>query len=115
YARILLQDGEAESALGILGRAAPPLESDPDYYALMAAALQQQGRHAQSAEIYNRLLRMDAAKGAWWAGFGVSLDALGRAREAVAAFRRAQRDSPVPAALRRYAAERIAALQGGAG
>jgi MSHA biogenesis protein MshN len=115
YARLLLEGGDAESAAAILMRSPPALEADPDYYALAAAALQQQGRHPQAAELYARLVRLDGSRGEWWAGLGISLDALGRGAEALKAFRRAQSDAGVPVALRRYVAERVAVLGGGAG
>jgi MSHA biogenesis protein MshN len=114
-ARIHFEQGDTDAALGVLARGHPALQDDPDYYALMAAILQKQAKHAESAELYGRLLQLDPQRGVWWAGLGISLEAIGRPTEARRAFERAQRDVSAPANLRSYSAERIAAIGGKSG
>lgn len=109
-ARIHFENGDSEAALAVLTRSRPALKDDPDYYALTAAILQKQSRHIEAADLYTQLLRLDPRRGVWWAGFGISLEALGRTMEARSAFERAQHDATAPADLRRYAGERAAAL-----
>jgi len=114
-ARIHFEQGDAGTALQVLARGQPALEDDPDYYALLAAILQRQAKHLEAADIYGRLLRFDPQRGVWWGGFGISMEALGRPVEARNAFERAQRDASAPANLRRYAAERVAAIRAQSG
>jgi Tfp pilus assembly protein PilF len=110
-ASIHFEQGDTDAALAILSRNRPVLKDDPDYYALMAAILQKQARHSEAAELYSSLLRLDPQRGVWWAGFGISLEALGRRAEAQGAFERVRSDASAPADLRRYATERIAAMR----
>jgi Flp pilus assembly protein TadD len=109
-ARIQFEKGDGEAALAVLARNRPALQDDPDHYALMAAILQKQSKHTEAAELYGQLLRLDPQRGVWWAGLGISLEAMGRAGEARGAFERALGDGSAPPDLRRYSAERAAAL-----
>jgi MSHA biogenesis protein MshN len=109
-ASIHFEQGDTDAAMAVLSRNRPALKDDPDYYALMAAILQKQTRHSEAADLYSSLLRLDPQRGVWWAGFGISLEALGRRAEARGAFERVQRDASAPMDLRRYATERIAAM-----
>jgi MSHA biogenesis protein MshN len=110
-ASVHFEQGDTDAALAVLSRNRPALKDDPDYYALMAAILQKQARHVEAAELYSSLLRLDPQRGVWWAGFGISLEALGRRAEAQGAFERVRADTSAPADLRRYATERIAAMR----
>lgn len=108
-AREALAGGRAEASLAAL--AAEPVSPERD--ALEAAALQQLGRHAEAEQAYRRALRGESGVGAWWAGLGISLDAEGRAGEAIEAFREAQRRGPLDPALADYLGERIETLSAG--
>lgn len=115
HAQILFMRGDAQSALEVLMRTRPALEDDPDHYALMAAILQRQSRSADAADLYGRLVRLDANRGVWWAGLGIAFESLGRRADALRAFERALRDHGVPGDMRRYAGDRVLALSGRAG
>lgn len=110
YARLLFEANEAKAALDLLLRDPPSMLKDPDYHGLTAAILQQEGRHAESVDMYSRLARLDSERGRWWAGLGISLEALNRPTEALKAYRQAGRDATMPPALKHYLGERILAL-----
>jgi tetratricopeptide (TPR) repeat protein len=114
-AKLLLADGDASRALAALADYRPALRDDPDYFALQAAMLQQLGRHAEAAAVYENLVSQYPGNGLWWAGMGISLDSIGHDADALQAYRRASRDRAVPAAMQRHVTERIRALTGTGG
>ena len=109
-ARTALAEGDAE---GALRRLATLGDATAEAKALEAAALQQLGRHAEAEQAYRSALRREPDIGAWWAGLGISLDAMGRGADALAAFREAQSRGPLDPALADYLGERIETLSAG--
>lgn len=105
--RQALAEGQAEAALQTLvDSGVRSAEAD----ALQAAAQQQLGHHTEAVQAYQRALRSEPDIGVWWAGLGISLDAQGRADEALSAFREAQRRGPLDPALSDYLGKRVEAL-----
>lgn len=89
-ARIELSRNNAAGAAALLEREAPPVESDPEYAGLLASAWQRLGRHAESARAYQQLAQVQPGEPHWWAGYGLSRDALGDAPGALAAYSQAR-------------------------
>jgi MSHA biogenesis protein MshN len=100
---ILLARNDAAGAVQALRPAAPTLESDPDYHALLAAAEQRSGAHGPAIRRYRELLRLQPANGAWLAGLGISLQASGDAPGAAEAFLKALADPALPPPLHDFA------------
>lgn len=106
-ARLLLEAGDLDAAAELLQATRPGLAEAPDHYALLAATEQRRGRHAAAAQLYRQLLEHRPGEGGWWVAYAISLEGLGHADQAVAAYRTALHDRTLAAPLRRYAEERL--------
>ena len=106
-ARLLVEHGDAEQSLKILQESAPSLKNDPEYHSFIAALQQQSGRHNNAITIYQKILNIQPENGKWWLGFGISLMAEARNKEAISAFEWSIRDERVSLALKQFAHQRI--------
>ncbi len=100
---ILLASNDARGAVQVMRPAAPTVEADPDYHALLAAAEQRSGAHEQAIRRYRELLAQKPGNGAWLVGLGISLRASGDATGASDAFLQALADPELPAPLHDFA------------
>ncbi len=107
-ARIQVERGEWAAAAETLRRASSPATGNADFRGFHAAVMQRLDRHREAVAEYRAALALAPAKGAWWAGLGLSLEADGRAGEAREAFGRARRAGGLPPDLDRYVSERLA-------
>ncbi len=110
YARILVGQGDAGIAIGIMERARPAISADPDYYALLAVLYRGAGKNAQAAQVYQQILLVRPGVAAWWLGLGLSQDAMGESDQALDAYGRANRAGGLKPAVLQYVQERIQAL-----
>jgi len=110
-ARLELVRGQPAAAIELLQRDPPAIENDPEYHALMASAYQRMGRHEEAARGYQALAREQPYQAAWWAGYGLSRDALGDAAAALAAYARARQLGDLDARVLEHINQRTLALQ----
>lgn len=110
-ARIELMRGQPAAAVALLEHDAPDVERDPEYHALLASALQRIGRHEEAARGYQALARQEPYQAAWWAGYGLSRDALGDSAGALAAYARARQLGDLDARVLEHINQRTLALQ----
>jgi len=108
-AQLQAELGDPAGALSTLDRV-PAGHRDPAYHALAAAVAQRAGRHDLAVAEYGATLRSAPDNAAAWVGLGVSLQALGRNEQALAAYQGAAR-VPLGADLRRFVETRIRALR----
>jgi len=90
YARILIDEGNTQEALKALEANRPPLNDNPEYYALLAAVYQRLNQSGQAADLYYRLVTLQPQSGIYWMGLGISLEADGKPVQAVEAYQRAK-------------------------
>jgi MSHA biogenesis protein MshN len=111
-ARLQIERGESglQNGIDTLMRTLPFAGNDPDYRAVLAGALQRQGRHREAAEQYAQALR-GAGKAVWWMGMGISLQADKRNGEALDAFRKARGAGLPSAELQAFVERRIQQLE----
>ena len=88
-ARLEVERGEVTGAINTMVGALPYVQSDPDFYAFLAALLQREGRHREAADYYRSALRGVPGNGVWMMGLGISLRASNQSAEARDAFQRA--------------------------
>jgi Flp pilus assembly protein TadD len=105
-ARYYLQMGQAGAAVQTLSRY-PQGQQRADYIQLLAAALQQQGKHKDAVEHYLTLLAMDPNQASAWNRMAVSLEHLGRRQKAIDAYQNALKVAAAPIAERQFAAAQI--------
>ncbi len=110
-ARAMAMRGAIPDALALLESFEVFAAKDPEYHALMAALYQRQGEHAQALTHYQRVLRRQSDKAAWWMGLGISLEGDAKPKEALAAYRAATVLGGLGADSQSYIVERIALLQ----
>lgn len=115
YARLRIDQGELNDARAVLERAAPPVQDDPEYHALLAALYQRLGLYEQAAQTYRGALQAQPRNGVWWLGLGLALEGTGDTDNALQAYQRAQQSGTLTADVQRYAEQRITALQSGNG
>ncbi len=85
-AQLLVGQGRVNEALLLLQKNSPSIENEPNYYALMAALYQRQGRANLAANLYKKLLTIQSSNAKWWVGLGIALDALGDHPQAFEAY-----------------------------
>ncbi len=110
YARVLLEQGALDQAVGVLEHDLPPISQDVDYYALLAALYQRQGRHKNAVAVYRNLLKQNSRVGIWWIGMGISLEKLGDSEAARQAYKKARASGTLAAQMIQYTDNRLAAL-----
>jgi MSHA biogenesis protein MshN len=111
-AQLQAEFNDAGGALRTLEQV-PAAARDHGYHALAAAIAQRDGRHAVAVDEYAQALRSAPGDALSWVGMGVSLQALGRDAQALAAYRNAA-GATLSADLRRFVQARMAALQASA-
>ena len=112
-ARLELARDRPDGAVEVLLRDPPPVERDVDYHALMASAYQRLGRHEEAARGYRELARVQPDEASWFAGYGLSRDALGDAPAALTAYARARQLGGLDPRVLGYINQRSAALAAG--
>jgi MSHA biogenesis protein MshN len=89
----------------------PSAGGSPDYHGFYAALLQRAQRHDEAVAQYVIALRGDPAMPTWLVGIGISLQALNRPPEALAAFQRARDGGRLSASLQDFVNGRIEQLR----
>ena len=111
-AKLLVKLNKYDDAVEVLSQAGPDVNDDPDYFAFLAALLQQQGRDAEAVNYYRNVVAARAGNGIWWMGLGISLERTGQPVQAVDAYNKAVRDDSLKPDIRAFVTNRIAALSG---
>ena len=88
-ARLEVERGEVTGAINTMVAALPYVQSDPEYYAFLAALLQREGRQREAVDYYRAALRSAPGNALWLMGLGISLRATSQFAEARDAFQRA--------------------------
>ena len=109
-ARAALAQNQPQRAYELLRDSPPPVASDTDYHAVLAAVEQQLGHYADASLRYQQLLLLDQNQASWWLGLALSLEGEHRSGDALAAYRRTAALNALPDAARQYVTARIAAL-----
>lgn len=110
YARLLLDNNEAGNAVKILLQHKPAIESDPNYYALLAASYQRQKNHNAAANTYVKLLKIKPREGIWWVGMAISLEALNKKNDALNAYEKARQTGTLNTRISNYSSQRLKQL-----
>lgn len=110
-ARVELARDRPAAAVEVLLRDPPPIERDVDYHALLASAYQRLGRHEEASRGYRELARVQPDEANWWAGYGLSRDALDDTAAALAAYARARQLGGLDPRVLEHINRRTAALQ----
>lgn len=110
YARVLLEQNNPQLAITILEQGSATLDSEPDYYALLAATHQRVKNHSKAIDIYLQLVKLQPNAGVWWLGLAISLEKSGKNSEAVEAYQRAQTTGNLKAGLVTFTNNRVSAL-----
>jgi MSHA biogenesis protein MshN len=105
--------GKIRQALNLLQLAPPPLETNPDYHAFVAALYQRQGQPFFAEKLYEQLLVLQPDNAAWWTGLGIALENLGKNTQAVQAYWKARNSEQVNPELRIFVENHIHNLQQG--
>ncbi len=111
YARLRIDQGESGDARAVLERAAPAVQDDPEYHALLAALYQRLGLYEQAAQTYRGALQAQPRNGVWWLGLGLALEGTGDRSNALQAYQRAQQSGTLDSEVLRYVESKITALQ----
>ncbi|MFO0691011.1 MAG: tetratricopeptide repeat protein [Myxococcota bacterium] len=109
-ARLLERTGDAAGAVDLLDRSGLALTEAPDVHTLAAAYQQRAGRHESAIERYEQILRRFPEEPRSWLGLGISLEAVGRRREARDVYRIALTVGELPGGARRWLTGRLATL-----
>jgi MSHA biogenesis protein MshN len=108
-AQLQAEMGDLNGALQTLAKV-PLARRNAGFEALHAGIAQRAGDHMTALQAYRRALAQPQPEAVWWVGLGVSLEATGEPNEARNAYARAAAEAKLPADVRRYVADRLAAL-----
>lgn len=109
-ARTYLARGDVDGAIRLLDSNRVTVTEDAEFHSLLGALYQKAGRHEAAVKTYRGLLAEYPPQAAWWLGQAISLEALGRRREAIVAYRQTRDSHGTKPELKTYAAQRISAL-----
>jgi MSHA biogenesis protein MshN len=109
-ARLEVDRGDVTGAVNTMVGALPYVQSDPDFFAFLAALLQREGRHREAVDYYRTALRDVPGNGVWMMGLGISLRASNQAAEAREAFQRALDSSQLSPALQEFVRRQLREL-----
>jgi MSHA biogenesis protein MshN len=110
-ARILVESDDIPTALIVLQRHAAPPDRNPDFHAFAGALYQRLDRHKEAIEQYQAALRLAPSAGVWWLGLGISLQTVGRPKDAQEAFTRAKSAGTLAPDLLSFVDQRLRQLQ----
>jgi len=110
-ARIMVESNDIPTALLVLQRHAAPPDRNPDFHAFAGALYQRLDRHKEAIEQYQAALRLAPSAGVWWLGLGISLQAVGRPKDAQEAFTRAKSAGNLAPDLLGFVDQRLRQLQ----
>ncbi len=110
-ARLFIDNNKVDRAVTTLLKYKPALSADPDYYALLAASYQRQKNHAAAAGVYVKLLKQKPREGIWWVGMAISLEALGKTKQARDAYEKARQTGTLNPLFSDYSSQRLKQLQ----
>lgn len=111
-ARLMIDSGQAASALKLLLPERPSMAQHPDFYAMLAAALESEGRIREAGSLYKGLLTVDPTNAQYWLGYAIALENDHEANQALEAYSRASAIPDADPAVRAYAEHRLKTLQG---
>ena len=111
-ARLLLEQGKSDEALRILTNYHPEMSAYPDFYSVMAAALQAEGRIAEAGSLFKSLIQIDPNNGQYWLGYAISLEHNHELNQAIEAYGRASQSPDSESVVRAYAENRLKTLKG---
>jgi MSHA biogenesis protein MshN len=109
-ARFELERGNAPRALELLESEVPADRRDARFHALEAVVFQRLARHEEAVSHFLSALSTNPAMPNWLVGIGISLRALGRDRDALEAFDRAQRTGLLSGQVAAFVDEQIKSL-----
>ena len=110
YARVLIEQNKPQLAISVLERGSATIDVEPDYFALLAATYQRVKNHKKAVDIYLQLVKIKPNTGVWWLGLAISLEKSGKNKEALEAYRRAQKTGNLKAGLVAFTNNRVSAL-----
>lgn len=106
-ARLMMMQGQLNETVELLVQLPPTLATDTEYYELLASAYQKAGTHSRAIEVYQDLIRYDRQQGRWWAGMGISHEALGNVDDAISSYQAALQTNKLESSLRQYSQNRV--------
>ncbi len=110
-ARLQVESGDLEAAIGSLQSVSAYAGSDAGYYSFLAAVLQRAARHEEAAMQYRNALVLMPRNAVWLMGLGISLKALGDRDGAKEAFRRAASIGTLSPELQAYVVHQYRRLE----
>ncbi len=108
--RLLVAEQKNSEAITLLERFSPDVKQATDFYRLLAGLYQKEGRYAESAQQYRKLLSVDDRQATYWLGLAVSLDALRDDKGALQAFHSVRQYGISDRETRAYVDQRIRIL-----
>ena len=109
---LLLEQGKSVESLELVTRYQPVMSTYPDFYGVMAAAFQAEGRIREAGTLYKSLIQVDPNNGQYWLGYAISLEHNHESTQAIAAYTRASQSPDSESVVRAYAENRLKTLQG---
>lgn len=108
--RILVEIKRFAEAIKLLEALSVKIGATEELSALVAGAYQQLNKHPEAIAWYQKALQQNPAASRWWLGVALSSEAIADIQTARQAYQRVLQDQRLDQSLRRFAAQRDAAL-----
>lgn len=106
-AELNINQNKLHDALDILKSERPSFKANADYYGVIASLEMQIGKPQKAVTIYNKLVNVNPKKSLWWIGLGISLDMLGKNKNALAAYQKARSLGNLPPNLQNFVMNKL--------
>jgi MSHA biogenesis protein MshM len=110
-AQRLAAQGDTAAAISVLEQQLSAAENNEQYRALLASLYHKTGQYQQSVLSYQRLLKNDNEKPAYWLGLALAFDGLTQHNNALQAYQHLQQFTALQLPVKTYIDKRITALR----
>ena len=111
-ARNLIQNTHYHEALRLMNSLSPIMADNTKFYALKAVLYEKLGMFKEAGELYQMLVRVEPANGAYWLGFGLARERQHDYNQALACYYRVLESQSVSPVILSFVKERITGLRG---
>jgi MSHA biogenesis protein MshN len=88
-ARLYVEKNDYAAAWEVLTKSSAHAQQNPEYLAFCGTVLQRLNRSADAVPYYRNALQLKPREGRWWVGYGIALEADGKAADARESYQRA--------------------------
>jgi MSHA biogenesis protein MshN len=106
-ARLHVEKNDYPSAWEVLTKSATYAQQSPEYLAFCGTVLQRMNRSSEALPYYRNALQIKPREGRWWVGYGIALEADGKAADARESYQRARSLGDLPTEVMNFVEHKL--------